>query len=35
MNSTQLQVIATGEVLANINYVTANFLNQDDFIVES
>gem|GEM_PF-5603366 len=35
INSTQLQFIATGEVLANLNSVTANFLNQDDFIVES
>ncbi|ELS03307.1 putative calcium-binding protein,FG-GAP repeat protein [Xenococcus sp. PCC 7305] len=35
INNTQIQVIATGEVLANLNSVTANFLNQDDFIVES
>ncbi|MEM9275842.1 MAG: hypothetical protein AAGA80_23210 [Cyanobacteria bacterium P01_F01_bin.143] len=35
INSTQIQVIATGEVLANLNSVTANFLEQDDFIVES
>ena len=35
INNTQIQVIATGEVLASLNSVTANFLNQDDFIVES
>ncbi|MEM9273769.1 MAG: FG-GAP-like repeat-containing protein [Cyanobacteria bacterium P01_F01_bin.143] len=35
INNTQIQVIATGEVLANLNSVTANFLNQDDFLVES
>lgn len=35
INNTQIQVIATGEVLANLNSVTANFLNQDDFIIES
>ncbi|MEM9275623.1 MAG: hypothetical protein AAGA80_22070, partial [Cyanobacteria bacterium P01_F01_bin.143] len=35
INNTQIQVIATGEVLANINSVTANFLDDADFIVES
>ena len=34
INNTQLQVIATGEVLANLNSVTANFLDQDDFVLE-
>ena len=31
INSTQIQVIATGEVLANLSSVTANFLNESDF----
>ena len=35
INTTQLQVTATGEVLASLNSVTANFLDQDDFIVSS
>ena len=35
INNTQIQVIATGEVLASLNSVTADFLNQDDFIIES
>ena len=35
INNTQIQINGTNEVLATLNSVTANFLNADDFIVES
>ena len=35
ITSTQIQIAGTNEVLATLNSVTANFLNADDFIVES
>ena len=35
INSTQIQLTETNEILATLNSVTANFLNADDFIVES
>ena len=35
INSTQIQITGTNEILATLNSVTANFLNADDFIVES
>ncbi|MDJ0681023.1 MAG: calcium-binding protein [Xenococcaceae cyanobacterium MO_167.B52] len=35
INNTQIQITGTNEVLATLNSVTANFLNADDFIVES
>ncbi len=34
-NNTQIQITGTNEVLATLNSVTANFLNAEDFIVES
>ncbi len=35
VTNTQIQITATNEVLATLNSVTANFLNADDFILES
>ena len=35
ITNTQIQLTATNEVLATLNSVTANFLNAEDFIVES
>ncbi len=35
INNTQIQITGTNETLATLNSVTANFLNADDFIVES
>ncbi|MDJ0648962.1 MAG: calcium-binding protein [Xenococcaceae cyanobacterium MO_188.B19] len=35
INNTQIQITGTNEVLATLNSVTANFLNTDDFMVES
>ena len=35
VNNTQIRVTGTNETLATLNSVTANFLNADDFIVES
>ena len=35
INSTQIESTETGEILATLNTVTANFLNEDDFISES
>ena len=34
-NNTQIQIAGTNETLATLNSVTANFLNTDDFIIES
>ena len=34
-NNTQIQIAGTNEVLATLNSVTANFLNAEDFIIES
>ncbi|MDJ0648964.1 MAG: hypothetical protein QNJ60_09670 [Xenococcaceae cyanobacterium MO_188.B19] len=34
-NNTQIQITGTSEVLATLNSVTANFLNAEDFIIES
>lgn len=34
-NNTQIKLTETNEVLATLNTVTANFLNQDDFVAES
>ena len=34
-NSTQIKLTETDEVLATLNSVTANFLNEDDFVSES
>ena len=35
INNAQIQVIATGEVLANLNSVAANALAESDFLIES
>ncbi|MDJ0678398.1 MAG: hypothetical protein QNJ18_00885, partial [Xenococcaceae cyanobacterium MO_167.B52] len=35
ITNTQIQIAGTSEVLATLNSVTANFLNAEDFIVES
>ena len=35
IDNTQIKSTATGEILATLNTVTANFIQEDDFVVES